>query len=180
MAQQKKRIFWIGFARICAKSLFCQGFTAKRNDAQKTQSMHYGSCNALQLLQKADRQPPLHEKGAAARISGVVRRLRPFCPRCPGASGRTPQKMHHACKAWCTVSTSGRFASSIPGFDIVSNPGIFLSSGESCRSRHFPGGPAIFIPSVETETSMRYCGSQGYFFYSPMAYGGGPSALSSK
>lgn len=27
---------------------------------------------------------------------------------------------------------------------------------------------------------MRYCGSQGYFFYSPMAYGGGSSALSSK
>ena len=92
MAQQKKRIFWIGFARVCAKSLFCQGFTAKRNDAQKTQSMHYGSCSALLLLQKADRQPPLHEKGAAARISGVVRRLRPFCHRCPGASGRTPQK----------------------------------------------------------------------------------------
>ena len=113
MAQQKKRIFWIGFARVCAKSLFCQGFTAKRNDAQKTQSMHYGSCSALLLLQKADRQPPLHEKGAAARISGVVRRLRPFCHRCPGASGRTPQKMHHACKAWCTVSTSGRFAISI-------------------------------------------------------------------
>ena len=125
MAQQKKRIFWIGFARVCAKSLFCQGFTAKRNDAQKTQSMHYGSCSALLLLQKADRQPPLREKGAAARISGVVRRLRPFCHRCPGASGRTPQKMHHACKAWCTVSTSGRFAIKTPCF--ISKWGVFLT-----------------------------------------------------
>ena len=138
MAQQKKRIFWIGFACICAKSRFCQGFTAKRNDAQKTQSMNYGSCSALQFLQKADRQSPLHEKGAAARISGVVRRLRPFCHRCPGASGRTPQKMHHACKAWCTVSTSGRFASSIPGFDIVSNPGIFYPPGKAAAPGIFP------------------------------------------
>lgn len=51
-------------------------------------------------------------KGAAATISGVVRRSCPFCSHCPGVSGRTPQKMHHACKAWCIVSTSGRFARS--------------------------------------------------------------------
>ena len=26
-------------------------------------------------------------------------------------------KMHHACKAWCIVSTSGRFARLVPGLD---------------------------------------------------------------
>lgn len=53
--------------------------------------------------------------------------------------------MHHALKAWCIVSNSSKFASSIPGFDTISNPGIFLYYKESWNYAKKRGRFQLFL-----------------------------------
>lgn len=63
---------------------------------------------------------------------------------------------------------SGRFASSIPGFDIVSNPGIFYPPGKAAA-------PGIFPEALQSLFRLRrfrcdIAAARGIFFYSPMAW----------
>lgn len=88
MAQQKKKIFWIGFTHICVKTFNRPAYTANENGNRGRQ------------------------KRAQQRTSALFKRANFFLSvrSAPASPPKNRKIMHHACKAWCMVSTSGRFA----------------------------------------------------------------------